>query len=94
MPSTKTRIAIVAPDELVAALDDLADATGKTRAGVAAEMLMQMVPQLHGFAKYSRHIKANQHAAAKRELVHMFGDGMAEVLHEQRSLQLPQPKRK
>lgn len=66
-----------------AALADMADATGKPSATIAAELLLEMAPQLHDAAKIIRLSKAGKKAAAKRALTHMLGDGMASIMSEQ-----------
>lgn len=76
-------MALTLSDECAEALNDLADALGKPASTVAAELLHEMVPQLEGLAKYARHAKAGNKAAAKRALVHLIGDGMAEVISDQ-----------
>lgn len=83
MPTTRRRMALTPPDELIAALADLADAVGKPPATVATELLMEAVPQMHDLAKIARLTKTGQKAAAKRALVHMLGDGMAEIVAAQ-----------
>jgi predicted DNA-binding protein len=80
MPTTKRRMALSLPQDLEAALVDLADAVGKPVATVAVELLTELVPQMEGLAKYARAAKAGNQAAAKRALVHMMGDAMAEVM--------------
>lgn len=80
MPTRKTRMALTLPDELSAALDDLADALQKPAATLATELLTEMIPQIEGIAKIARHSKSGNKAAAKRALVHMVGDNMAELM--------------
>ncbi len=80
MPSTQKRMALTLPPETTAALAELADAMGKPASTVAAELLGDMVPQIHGMAKVIRFSKSGNKAGAKRALVHMVGDGMAELI--------------
>lgn len=80
MPSAKKRLPLTLPDELDAALRELADALDKPLATVTVEILTEMIPQLEGLAKYARHMKAGKTAAAKRAMAHMIGDAMAEQL--------------
>jgi hypothetical protein len=80
MPSQKPRLALTVPPELQAALDDLGEAVGKPVSKVATELLTEMIPQLHGLAKYARAAKSGNVAAAKRAIVHMLGDNMAEMM--------------
>lgn len=80
MPSTRPRMALTLPDDVYAAVYDLADAMGKPATKVVTELLQEMVPQLQGLAKIARAGKAGNKAAAKRALQHMIGDGMAEIM--------------
>lgn len=84
------RMALTLDPAARAALDDMAEATGRPASTVAAELLLEMAPQLHDAAKVIRLSKSGKTAAAKRALVHMLGDGMAQVLSEQ--LPLPGTK--
>lgn len=86
------RMALTLSPEAEAALNDLADATGKPAATIAAELLKETAPQLHDVAKIARLSQAGKTAAAKRALVHMVGDGMAQLLNDQ--LPLPGTKGK
>lgn len=80
MPSQKPRIALTLNDELKAALEDLSDASGRPVSRVVTELLTEMIPQLQGLAKYARAAKSGNVAAAKRAMVHMLGDNMAEMM--------------
>ncbi len=80
MPTRKTRMALTLTPELEAALDDLAEALGKPAATLAVELLHELIPQLEGLAKVARAAKSGNKAAAKRALVHMVGDNMAELM--------------
>jgi hypothetical protein len=80
MPSRKPRMALTLSRALNDALYDLADALQKPAATVASELLEQLVPQLHGLAKYARLAQSGNKAAAQRALVHMVGEGMADML--------------
>lgn len=80
MPTTKPRIGIVATPATVAALDDLADASGKTRATVAAELLAEIAPQLHDTARFLRSVKAGKTQAARKALQDLVGAAVAEVM--------------
>lgn len=84
------RMALTLDPAARAALDDMADAIGKPASTVAAEMLLEMAPQLHDAAKVVRLSKSGKTAAAKRALVHMLGEGMAQIMAEQ--LPLPGTK--
>ena len=83
MPSSKPRMALTLTDELRSALDDLAEAIGKPASTVAGELLNEMIPQILGLAKFARAAKSGNKAAAKRALVHMVGDNMAEMMQAQ-----------
>jgi predicted DNA-binding protein len=76
-------MALTLPPELETALNDLSDAMGRPAASLATELLTEMVPQIEGLAKIARASKAGNKAAAKRALVHMVGDSMAELLTQQ-----------
>jgi hypothetical protein len=73
-------MALTLPPDLREALFDLADAAGKPPSTVAAELLGDMVPQIKDLAKVLRAAKAGRTEAARRALVHMIGNGMAEVI--------------
>src|SRR5690348_5312018 len=74
------RLIISCPAPLRAALEDMADATGKPVATVARGILEEMIPNLHDLAKYFRHIRHGEKSAAKRALQHSFGNAMAEMM--------------
>lgn len=76
-------MALTLSAEAEAALADLADATGKPAATIAAELLKEVAPQLHDVAKIARLSQQGKAAAAKRALVHMVGDGMAQLMQDQ-----------
>ncbi len=77
------RLAMTLDPAARAALDDLAEVTGKPASTLAADLLLEMAPQLHDMAKIVRLTNSGKKAAARRALVHMVGDGMAQVLSEQ-----------
>jgi len=77
MPSQKPRLALTLPEDVRAAIDDLADAMGKPASAVVMGLLEEMVPQLQGLAKVVRASKAGNKEAAKRALAHMMGDNFA-----------------
>lgn len=87
-------MALTLSPEAEAALADMADATGKPAATIAAELLREVAPQLHDVAKIARLSQQGKNAAAKRALVHMVGDGMASILNEQLPLTPPKKGRK
>jgi predicted DNA-binding protein len=80
MAEVQKRMALTLSTELREALFDLADATGKPAATVAADLLQEMVPQLRDLAKVMRAVKSGRQDAAKRALAHMVGNGMAELM--------------
>lgn len=80
MPSRKPRMALTLTPELEAAFDDLADAMGKPASTLAVELLGELIPQIEGLAKVARAAKSGNKAAAKRALVHMVGDNLAEIM--------------
>lgn len=88
------RLIISCPAPLRAALQDMADATGKPVATCATDILVEMVPQLHDLAKYLRLMKAGKKVAAKQALQHAFGNAYAEILHEQGELHLSKKGKK
>ena len=80
MPSQKPRLALTLPPELDAALTSFAQAVGRPVSSVTVEMLMQLIPQFEGLTKYAHAVKAGNATAAKRAIVHMVGDNMAEMM--------------
>jgi hypothetical protein len=90
MKQRPRRMALTLAAETQDALADLADATGKPASTIAAELLLEMAPQLHDAAKIIRLSRAGKKAAARRALTHMLGDGMAAIMAEQ--LPLPGTK--
>ena len=94
MPSTRPRMALTLPDDVHAAVHELADALGKPASKVVTELLQEMVPQLQGLAKIHRASKAGNAAAAKRALQHMVGDAMAEVLTSEQPELFAKPGKK
>lgn len=93
MKKRQRRMALTLSPEAEAALADLADATDKPASTIAAELLREIAPQLHDVAKIARLSQQGKTAAAKRALVHMVGDGMAQVLQEQLPLSPTKGKR-
>lgn len=83
MPSKHPRMALTLPDHVRDAIYDLADAMGKPASKVVAELLEEMVPQLEGLAKVARAARSGNKPAAKRALMHLLGDGMAELMAQQ-----------
>lgn len=90
MQPRQKRMALTLDPIARAALDDMADATGRPASTVAAELLREVAPQLHDSAKIIRLSQAGKTAAAKRALVQMVGSGMASIMAEQ--LPLPGTK--
>ena len=93
MPTRKPRMALTLSDELAAALEDLSDALTKPAATCATELLEEMVPQIHGLAKFARVAKSGNKAAAKKALAHMVGDNMAEFMTLNQRELLPKARR-
>ena len=93
MPSQKPRIALTLAPELQVALANLAEAVGKPAATVAAELLFEMIPQLEGLTKLAKAAKSGNKAAAKRAMVHMLGDNMAEMMAMQQPELFGKPRR-
>ena len=87
-------MALTLSKEAEDALWDVADATGKPAATITAELLREVAPQLHDIAKIAWLSQQGKAAAAKRALVHMIGDGMAQILQEQLPLPGTTPKGK
>lgn len=94
MATQRRRMALSLPDDVNAAVFDLADALGTPATKVVTDLLQEMVPQLQGLAKVARASKAGNKAAAKRALQHMMGDAMAEVLSAQQPDMFPKTKKK
>lgn len=89
MPTKLPRLQITISDHVRDSLNALSDAVDKPAASIVAQLLEEMVPQLDGLTKIARASKAGNKAAAKRALVHMMGQGMADVLSShQRELEL------
>lgn len=88
-------MALTLPDDLRDCLDDLALALEKPAATLAVDFLREMIPQFQGLAKIARAAKRGDKAAAKRALVHMVGDNMAEMMGmQQRELDLAKKAKK
>jgi hypothetical protein len=68
------------PEDLRAALDEFSEVLGKPVATLTVELLREMIPQIEGITKMARASKSGNKAAAKRALVHMVGDQMAEIM--------------
>lgn len=86
-------MALTLSPEAEAALADLADATGKPAATIAAELLKEVAPQLHDVAKIARLSQQGKAASAKRALVRMVGEGMAQILDDQLPLAPPKGRK-
>lgn len=91
MPSQKPRVAVTLDPSINAALDAMAEVVGKPKATVIADLLLEMLPQIEGITKIARASRAGNKAAAKRALVHMVGDGMAELIAAQQKDMFPAP---
>ena len=94
MPSQKPRLALTLEGELQVAINDLAEAVGKPASRVVVELLTELIPQLQGLAKLHRAAKTGNKAAAKRALVHMVGDNMAEMMAMSQPDMFPQRRKK
>jgi hypothetical protein len=57
-------------------------------------MLVEMIPQFEGITKMALAAKSGNKAAAKRAVVHMFGDSMAQLMTMQQPELFGKPKRK
>jgi predicted DNA-binding protein len=80
MPSQKPRIALTLSSELHASLFDLSKALGRPMATITVEFLEELIPQFEGITKIAKATKVGNKAAAKRAMVHMLGDNMAEMM--------------
>lgn len=94
MVDTRRRVALTLPPELLTALEALAKAMGRPMATITSEILVEMIPQFEGLAKIAIASKAGNKAAAKRALVHMLGDNMAEMMTAQQPELFGKKKRK
>jgi hypothetical protein len=81
-PPRQRRMALTLPPDLLAALTDLAAATGRPATSLAVGFLKEMVPMIHEMAKIQRLMEAGKSSQAQRAFRHMVGDGMAAVLKE------------
>jgi predicted DNA-binding protein len=93
MPSQKPRIALTLSPELHTALSGLAEAFGKPMATLATEMLQELIPQLEGLTKVAKAAKSGNKAAAKRAMIHMVGDNMAEMMAMQQPELFGKPRK-
>ncbi len=89
-----TRMMITLSPELAVALGGLGDALGRPPATIAREMLVEIIPQLEGLTKLAIAAKSGNKVAAKRALVHMMGDNMAEIMSMQQPELFGKAKRK
>lgn len=80
MPSMKPRLAVLVTPAVIAALDDLAEASGKARSTVAAELLAEIAPQLHDTARFLRSVKAGKTQAARNALRDLVGAAVADAM--------------
>ena len=83
MPSRKPRLILTVPDDLMATLRGLAQATEKPMATIVVDLLREIQPQLQDLAKLITHAKAGRKQAAKRTLAHMVGNQLAEMMAAQ-----------
>ena len=88
MPSSKPRLILTLAPELQAAIDDLAEASGKPRATVVVELLGELTDQMHDLAKLMRHAKAGNRSGVKKALRDLLGGALAGVLDQQLPLKL------
>jgi hypothetical protein len=79
MPTRKPRLMISVPDDLMAVLQEFADATERPVSTAIVGLLVEMQPQLVDLAKVIRAAKAGKKSAAKRALQHMMGNAFAEM---------------
>lgn len=82
MPSVHARIALTIPPDLRASIGDFAAASGVRPATAIVDLLREMEPQLKHITKIMLLAKAGKSKAAKQALVHMVGDGMAQIISE------------
>lgn len=76
----RDRMQITLTPELRKALSEFSKAVGRPAASLTTELLVEMIPQFEGMTKMANAAKAGNKAAAKRAVVHMFGDNMAQLL--------------
>jgi hypothetical protein len=77
------RLQVALPDSLSEALSDLADAQARPVSKVIVALLAEMEPQIRDLTTYAKCVKAGKMNEAKQALVHMFGNNLAEILHDQ-----------
>jgi hypothetical protein len=90
----RDRMQITLTPPLRKALFEYAKALGRPASSLTTEMLVEMIPQFEGITKMALAAKSGNKAAAKRAVVHMFGDSMAQLMTMQQPELFGKPKRK
>jgi hypothetical protein len=78
------RIQISLPESLEEVLSELAEIQERPMSKIVVSLLSEMEPQLRDMVEYTRHMKAGRLEDAKRAIVHMIGNGMAELLVDEK----------
>lgn len=86
MATELKRITISMPDEVVAAVEALAQAQGVPQSKAVISVLVEFAPAMLSLAKFMDQMKAGQKSAAKETIRHLMGDSMAELMREQMDL--------
>lgn len=92
--SKQIRMQLTLTPELHGVLMGLGAALGRPAASVTAEMLGELIPQFEGLTKVAIAAKSGNKAAAKRAIVHMLGDNMADLMTAQQPELFGKAKRK
>lgn len=92
MPTRKRRLQLSLPDDLTVSLVALSRALDRPVATIVVSLLVELQPQLDGLTKVYVAARSGNKVAAKRALVHMVGDNLAELMAQQ--LELPTRSRK
>jgi hypothetical protein len=71
------------PDSLQEALTELAEAQQQPISKTMVALLSEMEPQIRDLAKYARCFKAGRMDEAKQALIHMLGNNLADLLHDE-----------
>lgn len=94
MTTKMHRLTISLPDDVMAAVQAMADSEQRPMSKVIVSMLRELAPSMIQIAKFQTQIKAGKTSEAKRTIQHLYGDNLAAMMSEQIDLIKPKKAKK
>lgn len=92
MTTKMHRLTISLPDEVMIAVQAMAESEQLPMSKVIISILKEFAPSMLQIAKFQRQIKEGKTSEAKRTMQHLYGDQFANMMSEQ--IDLIKPKKK